>query len=429
MRRHASRISGLVLFVLGLGAAPLAQAGHGSSVVGFGAESLGMAGADVAVARDSAAVNINPAGLTQIENQRFDAYFSPFHTSRMRHSDELGNRQLNDNPLGAPIAASYAMRLSSYPQVVFGAGLFMTGGTGMVYEDMKTPFGTNDDLSAIIGISKAVVGVGWAVNERLSLGANLGLFVGLARQKFFPETSSSEGQGFPGLRMDDGFGTAANVSLGLQYQLTPELKAALVYASKAEIAFKGANVTANYEAWDLGRVKYRDARLDGIALPSVVSLGLAWQPRRDLLVAIEYELLNQSAAMQSTRLTAKNPDGPVLPGTETLDIRNTLGWRDQQVYSIGTAWQYSEKLTLRAGYDYINNGIPSQYMSPLFNLMQGGEVTTGFSRAFGAGWSFDFATQYQFKRTVRYTNPELPFGESKETFECISFTVALSRRW
>lgn len=413
---------------LGLAWTGQALAGHGTGVVGFGAESLGMAGTDIAVARDSAAVNINPAGLTQIENRRFDAYFSPFHTGRMRHSDERGNRQLNDNPMGAPIAGSYAVRLSSYPKLVIGGGLFMQGGTGMVYEDMKTPFGTEDDLSAIIGISKLVVGAGWAVNDRLSLGANLGLFAGLARQKFFPNTSDADAN-FPGLRMDDGFGTATNFSLGLQYRITPELKFALAYTDKVEIAFKDANVTMNYEAWNLGRVKYRDARLDGVALPSVVSVGLAWQARRDLLIAIEYELLNQSAALQGTRLRASDPDGPVLPDKETLDIRNTLGWRDQQVYSIGTAWQYSDKLTLRAGYDYINNPVPARHTSPLFNIAQGGEVTAGFSRAFGTGWSFDFATQYQFKRTFNYTNPELPFGRSREVFECISFTAAISRHW
>lgn len=49
-----------------------AFATNGINLIGFGAESTLMAGADIAVARDTSALNTNPVGLTQIRGQAFD---------------------------------------------------------------------------------------------------------------------------------------------------------------------------------------------------------------------------------------------------------------------------------------------------------------------------------------------------------------------
>lgn len=42
---------------------PAAPGGNGLNAIGFGTESVAMAGADTAVARDAFALSINPAGL------------------------------------------------------------------------------------------------------------------------------------------------------------------------------------------------------------------------------------------------------------------------------------------------------------------------------------------------------------------------------
>ena len=65
----------ILLCSLGLFAST-SHATNGINLIGFGAESTLMAGADIAVARDTSALNTNPAGLTQIHHQRFDAYGS-----------------------------------------------------------------------------------------------------------------------------------------------------------------------------------------------------------------------------------------------------------------------------------------------------------------------------------------------------------------
>lgn len=72
----------VALFAIALPTACLAT--NGLSLIGFGTESVAMGGADTAVARDTTALNTNPAGLTQLSRPAFDAYPSlrPTHLRR-----------------------------------------------------------------------------------------------------------------------------------------------------------------------------------------------------------------------------------------------------------------------------------------------------------------------------------------------------------
>ena len=68
------------------------QATNGINLIGFGGESIGMAGADIAIARDTTALNTNPAGLYQIENKHFDLYNVVNYAIDLNHSDMFGNQ-------------------------------------------------------------------------------------------------------------------------------------------------------------------------------------------------------------------------------------------------------------------------------------------------------------------------------------------------
>lgn len=47
-------------------------AGNGFNMIAYGAKSVTMGGADIAVARDTSAVNTNPSGLTRISGGKMD---------------------------------------------------------------------------------------------------------------------------------------------------------------------------------------------------------------------------------------------------------------------------------------------------------------------------------------------------------------------
>lgn len=421
---------------------PPAFAGHGLNVIGSGTESLGMAGADSAVARDTAAVNINPAGLTQLTTRSTDVSIEPFHTGQLGHSDVYGNdRNENDIPFGVILTSSHAQPLARWPGVVAGIGLFAQGGTGFGYENMSTVFGTKDDLSSIFGVFKLAAGLGWKANEQLSLGATLGVSYASARQKLFPNTSvapvendpddpSDDLPGFFGLRFDGGESVAPNFKLGLQYRISPTVTLGLAYNSKTRLDLDGATLKVNYESIGLGRVTYRDAKLDGFALPQEFGVGLAWQATPRWLLATELNWLDWSDALKSTRLRARKPNAPGLPEElQTVDLRQALNWRDLYAFSLGAAWTYDEKTILRVGFDRVRNPSPRETTSPLLNVFAQNEFTFGFSRTLDPKHVFGFALQYQLPESVRYTNPNLPFGpNAQERYEVIGLIFSLAWR-
>jgi long-chain fatty acid transport protein len=418
--------------LIGVGVAMTSSAsfaGHGLNVIGFGAESLGMAGTDLAVARDSAAVNINPAGLTQLDSRTVDVYFSPFYTARMSHTDAFGNERTRpDNPLGATAGFSVAQPLMRYPDLVVGAGLFVQGGTGFLYEDLNTAFGTRDELSSLFSVFKLASGFGWKASKKLRVGATLGLSYAQARQQLFPATSDSASNFF-GIRFDGGQSLAESIILGLQYKLRPDVTLGLGYTSQLDLDLDKATLTANYESLGYGRVRYRDARLDGFALPQTFGVSAAWQPRPEWLLAVEVEWVDWSRALSTSRLRASRPDAEVPEQLLKLDQSTPLNWRDQYALSFGLAWNLAPGHLMRAGVDYVRNPVPRRTMSPLFNIIQEPEFTFGYGRRLASGRMLDFVFQWQLPNRVTYTNPDLPFGENaRATYEVVIFNVALGFR-
>lgn len=166
------------------GASSAVHATNGSNLIGFGAESTLMGGADVAVARDTSALNTNPAGLTQIKAPLLDMFGSVLRTTDLVHKDPR-NEEHASNRYTFLGGGGYARPLENTDCTV-GIGLFAQGGAGGVFEKLRTPFGNRDDLSSLFGIAKIIPGIGCQVTEKLSLGASLNLVYGSIEQDFFP---------------------------------------------------------------------------------------------------------------------------------------------------------------------------------------------------------------------------------------------------
>ena len=406
-----------------------AQAGRGFLLNGYGSEALGMAGADVAVARDTNAMNTNPAGLTQLRNGGYDLQIQPY-VSGFKHEDSLGNNEELTDPFGAVSAAGYAARLASHPDWVWGMGLYGQGGTSVGYDNLLTEYGNRDIVSANIGVFKLAGSLAWQVRENLSVGATLGLSYAFGRQKYFPETSDNSDPAAPffGLRFDDGSGISGNFLVGLQYRPMEQWTVALVYTSKTDLRLTGGTATLNFESVGLGRVHYDNARLEGFALPQEIDLGVSWRPDARWLVAIEASWLDYSRALSSSRFRADTPNNP--GAAANIDSVTQLRWRDQYVYALGLAYSLSEKTTLRGGFNVENNPVRAETATPPLGLGQERSISVGFGRRLDDGWHFDAAFEYQLPTTQSYSNPALPLGEKvDDRYGLYGLILSIARRW
>jgi long-chain fatty acid transport protein len=401
------------------------------NMIGFGAESMGMGGADLAIADDTSAMNTNPAGLAQIRDQRADLYAAALFAINVRHRDAFGNdRGVDNSPI--PLAsAGYARHLPGSP-LVLGLGLFAQGGAGYEYQGLNTPFGTRDELSSLFRIAKLTPSLAWAVTGRLSLGTSLGIFYADIDQKVFPATSYSDQNdpagSFFGYHLKDADVVEPGGKFGMQYRLSERLAIGASYTTQTALDLEGGDLTVNYSAIGLGSVRYHDVELKGLKQPREVGLGIAFTPAPRLMLAADLSWLDWSSAVKTTTLQASKPADPAAP--PVVLIRTVQGWDDQYVLALGLRYEAGSRWTLRAGYNHGNNPIPDDNLNPLLAVITEQIVTLGAGYRGGHRWRIDTALEYKLNKTVEYDNPQLPFGPgAEEENEVLGLHLMFSYLW
>ncbi|MGZ4955319.1 MAG: OmpP1/FadL family transporter, partial [Methylobacter sp.] len=284
---------------------PIAIATNGINLIGFGTESTLMGGADIAVARDTSALNTNPAGLTQIKGQAFDGFGSGLRTFDLSHQDSFGNDKHADNKYTFLGGGGYAASLDSVPCTA-GIGLFSQGGAGGEFKNINTPFGNRDDMSSLFGMAKVSPGIGCRINDAWSVGASLAITYASVTQKFFPNTSVGAVP-FAGYSLKDASALKVGFKLGVQYRINPSLTVAATYTEKTELPLTDGELNADYSAMGLGTVKYNNASLTGLALPREVALGAAFKPAETWLLSFKLNWINWADAVKSATLRATDP--------------------------------------------------------------------------------------------------------------------------
>jgi long-chain fatty acid transport protein len=406
----------------------LAIASNGVNLLASSAEGVGMAGADVPVARDALALTTNPSGLVQIPAARFDGLLGVGYAMDIRHSDQIGNDEKNDNRYASFVNGAVALPIEKWG-VTLGAALSAQGGSGIVFDNLETPFGNQDKLSSVFRIARGSAGIAFRLNDRWSLGVSPTVFYADLEQRIFPHTSfAGGGSSFFGLRVEDMRGFSGGVRVGALYEATDWLTVGAAYATEAPLDLRDGKVRANMTAIGLGKVKYRDAEVDGFKVPREASLGFAVRPVADLLVALELTWINWDSAFNTLTLKASDPDNPAAPAK--LEIPTRLDWRDQYVIAVGLAYEPTDALILRAGYNYARNPIPNDTLNPLLATITQHHVTVGAGYRFGASWELNGAFEYHIPEKATYTNPEQPFGpDTRVKVEDAALWLQLTYKW
>ncbi len=406
-----------------------ALANNGLNLIGFGAESTGMAGADIAVARDTSALNTNPAGLAQIKGHLLDMSAAAAYSLDVGHKDGFGNDVRVANhwiPIGD---IGYAQSVTD--NLTIGGGVFVQGGAGSVFQQLNTAFGTRDELSSIFGAAKLTAGLAYRIDSKLSVGASVSLVHAEARQKVFPNTSVfnpvSPAASFFGLRLEDAAANHVGFKAGIQYAATDAVTLAATYTAKTPLALKDGKLAVNMSAIGLGIVNYRDARVDGLGFPQEVGVGAALRDDRTLW-SVKIAWLDWAHVMTTSTLTAANPDNGLAPAV--LSQTQTNDWKNQTVIAIGMAHEVNERTTLWAGYNYGRNPIPGQNTNPLLAAISEHHITLGAAYRLSSAWRLGGGAEYQPGTKATYTNSALPFGpNAEERNRYIAFNLMLSRRW
>jgi len=165
-----------------------------------------------------------------------------------------------------------------------------------------------------------------------------------------------------------------------------------------------------------GKVKVKDFQW-----PATIGLGLAYQVNDRFMMAMDYKHINWEDVMENFSLTF-TPTGNMSPMTAGLnglvmEMNLNQNWDDQNVVMIGGSYDYTDKLTLRAGVNLADNPIPDNLVNPLFPAIIKNHYTVGFGYDLDKASEVDFSFAYAPEVSVRNPNMGLTISHSQTNWQ------------
>ncbi len=436
-----------IILAAGMIVLPTAHATNGYFLPGFGIKSQGGGGAGIALAQDSLAQAANPASLPEV-GMRGDLGGTLFNPRRS--SATGGGTGLEANTGLFDIASGdSANRLYLLPDMAFAfpiserlsIGLAVVGNGGMNTTYRQNIFGTD-----LFGSSKKNVhghpndssGVDMiqliaplTVAYKLAPGQSIGVSLNLGAQRFKANGFgqfvafgiSSDSKHLTNQGYDYAYGAGVRVGwLGKFFD--DRLSVGATYSSKTYMT-----------KFD----KYRGffAGQGNFDIPANYGLGLAFKPIEKLTAAFDIERINYKGVP-----SVGNP-GPGLTGGSGYDQNAVFsiatgfggknkyyslgnnqgmgfGWKDMTVYKLGLIYDATERLTLRAGYNYSHQPIRRDQL--VFSAIAPATVerhyTVGFTYLLHTDLPMEISAFYMYvpKKTLS--------GCGQAVVDCVSYSLS-----
>lgn len=371
---------------------PLAHATNGYFSHGYGMKAKGMGGAATAMANDTFGGANNPASMVWV-GSRVDIgvdWFKPIRSSERSgagdptmngaaNSDsndfaipEFGyNRMINPNmSLGMTVYGNGGMNTDyAGGQLPFGGTCANGGGTG--FNPVQVAGGTYNLLcgDGRLGVDMMQLIVAPTVSYKINETHSIGVSPLLGYQRFKAE----------GLQAFSGFSADAANLTNKGYDNATGYGVRVGWLGKvSDMVTLGAaySTEMNYSKFD----KYKGlfAEQGGFNTPENWNLGIAVKATPQATIAVDYQQINYSGIN-----SVGNPStslGATIASTLGPSNGRGFGWGDTRVVKLGAEYNYSDALTLRAGYSQNNNPITSRDVT--FNIIAPGVITTHYTLGF-----------------------------------------------
>ncbi|CAA0090051.1 Uncharacterised protein [Zhongshania aliphaticivorans] len=403
------------------------KASIGVIPLGFGSDSIAMAGTDIGYSHDPLSINNNTAGIAKSTTSQLSTVIEPYFMTHIRHADSLNSMQASSNDLTAFLSIGWTTPLEKAPDITIGLGVFAQGGIGYEYKNLNTTFGNQDELSALIGVFRMAPAIAWRVNDKLRIGFSASVNYSQAEQQVFPNTSDAE-TGFAGLHIKDLSGISYAWRAGIQYDVSNALTLGLAYGSDTKLALQNGSAVVNFEAMGLGRVKYNSAEIDGLKLPKELGIGFAWQATPQLSIGGDLNWYSWSEALGNVTTQLSNTETANAPNE--IIVSTDFGGQDQFASSIGAQFQLNERTQITAGINHAGNVIKHGNESTLNNLLAKWHISAGANHQLSEKWKASLAYVYIPIMSRKYTNTQFPIGDdAEETFGGYSIAFGISCQW
>lgn len=438
-----------VLMTLSLATAALyavsASATDGYFQHGYGLISKSMGGAGTALAVDAFGGASNPAKGVFV-GDRIDLgvdFFSP-ERSATRSGSVVGIDGSVDSDSTLFVIPEFGFNKMVNANMALGISVYGNGGMNTDYPGGQIPAASGCSASSggfnpnpgpynllcgtgRLGVDLSQLIVAPTLSYKVSERHAIGVAPLLGYQRFSAEgldafagfSNSAADLTNRGYDSAYGFG----VRVGWLGQISDTLSIGAAYSSKV-------NMT------EFDKYKGLFAEQGDFDMPENYNVGIALKASPSFTIVADYQRINYSDVKAVGNPSARLLECAALVASSCLGGDNGagFGWTDVDVWKLGVAYQYSERLTLRAGYNHTDN--PVQAADVTFNILAPGvvqdHVTLGATIATGNG-EWTFAYMHAFENSVSgssfFNNFTAPFPAGTESIQMSQNAIGVAYAW
>lgn len=419
--------------------ADVAHATDVFNLEGFGPISRAMGGTGAAYDIGAAAMMENPATLVLMApGKHLDVgldFIDPTIKARNTATGETatsGNHGNNNGPYYAP-ELGFVYRQDA---LALGVGAYAQGGLGTQFgsSSFLSRTATNGVNTGLDQFSRLLVlripfALAYKVNDQLSVGAsvdavwtslNLGALLdasqigslaaqGRARGSLIPVLLSVPGLSGGYLNFTnhgivgggaEGWGVGGKV--GMTYQVTPQTRLGVAYNFKTAVRDLTGNASLSAVSSVAGNIPLTGAiAVQNFQMPAQFTLGLEHRINSEWTVAADFQRVFWAGVMKNLNLafTQSGTGG-------ALNLSIPQNYRDINVFALGAQYRYNDKWTLRGGFQYAQEAIPSNTMLAVVPAIPTTHLTGGFSYAMTKSDVINFGLSVALQKSL--TNNSQP---------------------
>jgi long-chain fatty acid transport protein len=455
-----------VSIISGLAITTTASATSGYFQLGYGAKSLGLAGATVSNPQDSIAASTNPAGMALV-GERVDAgitFFNPGDRSAKLETSALGatfdvEDKSRRNLFFVP-SLGYTSKIND--KLYWGISMYGNGGMNTTYDR-----NVYDETAAVVGAFTQGIPSPPAPPPGIPAGPGAAAFV--------PEGTSTKDFGLPvtdvgtlgvdlaqgviaptlSFKVHEKHTIGASVLIGIQrfsdyglgnfqcftqtgasgcattggaYSLTPSdgltnnghdwaygagVRVGWIGEVLPKLSLGAAVASKVYmtEFDDYDELFAEDGKFD---IPANFTVGLTYKPTNALSLSFDFQRIYyegvNSLSNAGPTMADFGPSGPSPKNLLGADDGFGFGWENINVYRLAVDYRYNREWNFRAGYSYNDQPIPDDQL--LFNILAPAtpkvHATVGFTYRSSNNSEWNFAYMHAFEEKV--TSSQTAFG-------------------
>jgi long-chain fatty acid transport protein len=379
------------------------HATNGMFMIGYGAKSISMGGTAIANPQDSLAGAVNPATIGVVGN-RFDIGAELFQPT--------AKASLGDPPLEQDSTAGFYDDTNLFliphigfskilsPDLTFGFTFVGAGGGGSRYEKNLYNYANNPadpNVAQPLGISLNIA----QMNPTLAFKFRDNHYVGGTLVLSFQQFRAIGLQYFANFTQT-GINTTTLTDNGNDYAFGAGLRLGYLGKFMDDRLMLGAMATSKIYMTKFDKYSDLFAEQGDLDTPANFGVGLGFKltPKLTTALDITYTMYEDVKAIGNLPpTTGNNPTHSIYPVSQAvnalgLDDGLGFGWHNQTVFKLGFAYDLSDTVVLRTGWNYGKSPIPSDNGALLFNIVA--PATTQNHFTLGATYRSDPKTEWNF---------------------------------